>query len=536
MRSSIVASLLAGIVAGSGFGAEDSAPNATKPTTVRKVATTTAPVNSAAATPNAAADRNTSAPTNSAATANANAPNSSTARPTTSAPAKQLADPTPGSPAKVPGSAPGNQPLIAVEASQPETLSERIMLPTLAAEPTASAEKTKPSTSAGYKDGFFIEVKGQGEEEFDFLLKHNNRMQIRHTAFDSRNANGDENNLEIERVRPAWKGYLFRPYFEYELELDIGTDDEDLVQLYDAFVLYKFSEPLGWENEMGVQLGLWKMQMFRQEYTSDGKQQLVDRSMPNEFFNIDHSVAVSLFGNVKTTARPIWWHLILLNGFDTDGIPSNRKDGLDRNFGYVGRLYSDLVGEWGPDEEPDLVFHESPAVRAGVSVAFTRVHIEGDDEFEGFRVVDSGAKLATLVPALDEYSVWLYGLDVGYKYAGIALFTEYFFRQMVEFDGAPIPDLFDHGFYLQGGYFVIPDKFEVVARYGRVIGDSATLGAVNESADEAGGGFNWYFHGHQAKIQFDVFHYNGVPISSSSVNLKPGDDGVAVRTQFQVAY
>ena len=96
-----------------------------------------------------------------------------------------------------------------------------------------------------------------------------------------------------------------------------------------------------------------------------------------------------------------------------------------------------------------------------------------------------------------------------------------------------LPKLFDYGYYFQAGYFVIPKKLELTSRYSTIIGDSGSLGTAKASADEVGGGFNWYIYGHNLKLQFDVLHYNGAPVNSSSAQLRPGDDGVLFRSQMQ---
>ena len=403
---------------------------------------------------------------------------------------------------------------------------------------TTQAESGDPciERNAGYDKGFFIEQIDRSKSGNSFLLRHSTRFQFRYNAFDSDGPNPDENNLEIERVRPKFAGYMFWPHMEYELQLDIDNDDEDRVELYNAFFRYAFSEPLGWANEMAVKVGLWKMPLFRQEYTSDGRLMLVDRSMANEFFNIDHSVAVGLEGEWKTAPRPTWWHLNVLNGFDTDGRSPGRAGDLDRNFGYLARVYTDLVGEWGKDEEPDLSYHECPAIRVGANGAFTHIDSEGMAEFRTFRVVDSGDRLSDLVPGLEEFAVWLYGVDAGFKYRGLSVLSEFYFRNIFDVDGASLPNLFDHGYYVQVGYFIIPEKLELTSRHSRIVGNSGTLGGNDQSADEVGGGFNYYIKGHNLKIQFDVLSYNGTPVSSSSAQLRPGDDGVLYRALVQWTY
>jgi hypothetical protein len=99
-----------------------------------------------------------------------------------------------------------------------------------------------------------------------------------------------------------------------------------------------------------------------------------------------------------------------------------------------------------------------------------------------------------------------------------------------------LPDFFDHGFWLQMGYFVIPEKLQFLLRWSRVAGNSGTLGDQNQSAEELAGGLVWYLNGQHAKIVLDATHLDGAPISSSALDIFPGDLGWLYRTQIQFAF
>ena len=99
-----------------------------------------------------------------------------------------------------------------------------------------------------------------------------------------------------------------------------------------------------------------------------------------------------------------------------------------------------------------------------------------------------------------------------------------------------VDGLFDHGFWLQLGKFVVPGKVELVTRWSRVVGDSGTLGAVDQSSDEVAGGVVWYFREQNARLTFDLTHLDGAPINSSSLDVSPGDIGWLFRTQIQFAF
>jgi hypothetical protein len=99
-----------------------------------------------------------------------------------------------------------------------------------------------------------------------------------------------------------------------------------------------------------------------------------------------------------------------------------------------------------------------------------------------------------------------------------------------------VPNLFDHGFMVQAGYFVVPEKLELASRGSRMVGDSWTLGEVDQCSDEVAGGMTWYVRGHNVKLALDVSHFNGAPIESSTLNTIAGDVGWLLRTQFQLMF
>jgi hypothetical protein len=130
--------------------------------------------------------------------------------------------------------------------------------------------------------------------------------------------------------------------------------------------------------------------------------------------------------------------------------------------------------------------------------------------------------------------------------------------------------LFDYGTLLQGGYFVIPKKLELVARYSWIRGESGdirgdgtfttltpaqvarlgipagtTVRNYNDAfrryqeASEIAFGVNYYFKGHNLKWQSDISFYNGgnpAAGGQSPSGFIPGVDGYLLRTQIQLAF
>ena len=109
-------------------------------------------------------------------------------------------------------------------------------------------------------------------------------------------------------------------------------------------------------------------------------------------------------------------------------------------------------------------------------------------------------------------------------------------RHITQFSGGSVPNLDDDGFVLQSGYFVVPEKLELHVRWSRISGNSGTLGLMRQSSDEVAAGIAWFMNGHNAKLLFDVNHFNGVPLQSNRLDVLVGDIGWLLRTQLQVAF
>jgi phosphate-selective porin OprO and OprP len=82
---------------------------------------------------------------------------------------------------------------------------------------------------------------------------------------------------------------------------------------------------------------------------------------------------------------------------------------------------------------------------------------------------------------------------------GIFATAEYFLSQA---DGDDSDEsVRSHGFFVQAGYFIIPNNLEVAARYGYI---DPNRSASNDLRSEVGGAVSYYFNKHNLKLQADV--------------------------------
>lgn len=398
------------------------------------------------------------------------------------------------------------------------------------------------STRVGYDSGFVIasgqqlDLKANG---LPFQMKINGWGQLRHTVFESAGAQADANQFQLKRARLVIAGSAFTPDFSYYLQLDGRSSNGDTFRLLDYYLTYDVGHHL-WgydEGTFGFKTGKYKMPATMSRSLSGRELEFTDRAMASTYFDVNRSLAWGLGGNLNYGTIPWNWEAAVFNGLVTGGAETGSSGALDSNFAYSCRIAAYPQGTWGEGGLADFTGHESIATRIGAGFASSLINRAGTTEFDALRVTDSGVQLSSILPgSISEYGVSIYSVDASCKFRGWSATTEYYFRNIGEFDGGSVPDLYDHGFWLQFGKFVVPEKLQLLTRWSRVVGNSGTLGAINQSSDEISGGFAWYIRDQHAKFTLDASYLNGAPINSSALDISPGDMGWLIRSQIQFAF
>ena len=394
----------------------------------------------------------------------------------------------------------------------------------------------------GYDDGFLIASEKALDlqaGEFPFRLRFNGWGQLRYLVFDSDGANPDQNQFQLQRARIVLSGNAFTSDFAYFVQLDGRSSSGDNLRLLDYYLIYDVGHHR-WgldKGAFGFQTGKFKMPFDLARDLSGRELEFTDRSVASTYFDVNRSLAWGLYGRFNRLRVPVNWSAAIFNGLVTGGAETGSSGNLDNNFAYSARAIWYPIGDWGTGQQADFDYHRCVATRLGAGWANSTINRDGSTEFNALTVVDSGVTLSSILPpAVDQYTVNLYSVDASLKYRGWSFTSEYYFRLVNDFQGAAVPNLFDHGFWLQLGKFVVPQKFQLLARWSRVDGNSGTLGLSNQSTEEIAGGVVWYARGEHAKLTFDTTYLSGAPINSSALNIVPGDVGWLFRTQIQFSF
>ena len=299
------------------------------------------------------------------------------------------------------------------------------------------------------------------------------RMQFRYTFKDNDADYGarDTNNIDVRRARLSFGGNVYGKMLHYYIELDGDSLD---VGIRDFYVYWT---PL---EELNAKMGYFKVPFNQQRMTTSAKLLFQDRAIASEAFDQDRDYGVDVYG--KPLDGYLEYHAAVFNGDGENPAKRvNKDDNKDNELMYVLNLRYNPFGKYDTVDETDIKNTEKFKATIGASVAFN-------------------GKVKDEKPADTDTIVGVAELSM--KYRGFSWHNEYFvMTEDPESDGDTVDS---DGFFSQAGYFVIPKKLEVAARY-------SLLDPDNDVSDDFGReyalGVNYYFRAHRSKIQADFGHY-----------------------------
>lgn len=310
----------------------------------------------------------------------------------------------------------------------------------------------------GWKDGkTSIEAKG-------FKLDLSNRVQIRFTQ-EMPETGDDVGSFRIRRAKTKFEGWVYNKNLTYELQLNWPDTSNPLE---DANINYDFTG----RKAFMIKAGQFKVPFGRQELTSSGSQQFVDRSLVVNRFARGRDIGVQLWGTPM--AGKLDWRVGVFNG---NGRTTSRNDNDD--YQYNARLTFQPFGDV-KYSEGDLESSDRPLFA-----------IAGQYEINERPVAAAGT-----APAHNTERE-IVGADAVFKYKGFFLYGEWFDSTN---DRDLLADFDDGGFVAQAGYFVIPQKFELAARFAQI---DPNNDRDDDEQEERGVAIGYFFNKHAHKLQAD---------------------------------
>lgn len=388
----------------------------------------------------------------------------------------------------------------------------------------------------GYDRGFVLRPIDPRRHPFE--LKINGWIQFRHHGFardvdswtDSAGVTRDvlnRNVFDIERGRLLFSGFAIDQRITYFLQLDGDSDGAETVDFFDYWWAWQFDE------QFTVQVGKRKVPGSRQWLLSARHTRLVDRPLACDFFRPDRTTGVFAVGRLGQTGQ---YEAMVGNGYRTANVPPADNDA---RMTFAWSNWWDPRGDFG-SQLVDYDSVEAPLWRVGHSAVYSRQAAVGGfpvGEADFVRLTDGTrlTALGALAPGatVSSFDVFLYGIDAAVKYRGFSANAEVYCRWIENID-ADLPlatrSLFQRGWYVEGGRFLIERKWDVNARYSQVSGSQG-------DATEFALGTNWFpLDTTNLKLSFDVTAINNSPLQNPASDILAGDDGTLFRTQLQAEY
>jgi hypothetical protein len=350
--------------------------------------------------------------------------------------------------------------------------------------------------TAGYDGGFMI-----GSADGNFSLKINGQIQARFIYNLQDNSPDDDNRwgFELRRTKVKFKGHVVDESWQYAINGAFNRSGGDY-ELEDGFIKKDLGD--GWS----VRGGQYKPPFLREELVSSSKQLAVERSLMNEEFNQDRAVGVEVAYKTDQFSVKAMYH----NGFATRNTSALTED---TEFAFTARGEMLLAGGWKQFKDFASWEGEETGFLLGAAIHFEK------DEY--------GSATA------GEEETFAWTIDGSAEFGGANVFAAIVGRHL------DVANADQFGFVVQGGWFLVPDEWELFGRY--EYGDLDTTGI--EDLNVVTIGVNRYWSKHSLKWTTDIgFALDEIhdDWDSSGAGWREdgaGEDGqVVLRSQFQLLF
>ncbi len=370
--------------------------------------------------------------------------------------------------------------------------------------------------------------------------------------------------FNVRRARLLFMGHLFSPDFKYFTQF--AGESAENAQTASAVRLLDLAFTSTHLPLLNFQFGQYKVFFNRAQINSTASMQFAERALVMDAFTASsldrRDIGITILNDEEI--YPLNYYLGIFNGAGpsfnrlggffseqpTEGCPGGttgqnplpspsgcpspqRNINANLRFDinqlmYVARLNWNLLGRPGYGEG-DIAYSETPQMALGGGIAYNQaVNSSSNSSYVGTDLANLSFRrqLATFGNGRQlgwgslDYLTWT--LDGIFKYRGFSLQTEYYFKNIIRQEqGLPCmqpvanndpatgclasaPGFLGNatGFYVQSGYYLIPRRLEVAARYAYWDPDT---NAADDLINEVDLSLNWFLSGtydHQIMITY----------------------------------
>jgi phosphate-selective porin OprO/OprP len=352
-----------------------------------------------------------------------------------------------------PAAASDTQPAAAVPASD-VAQAQVPAAPAAAAAQTSAPAAAVPGLTVSWKDG---KTSIQSDRA---VVSFSTQLQPRTTVED---LSGDSpmGSFRIRRAKTKFDGWLYHPSLTFELQANWAASRV----LDDAL----FNWDVTGKKVLQVRAGQFKTPFGRQELTSDGSLQFVDRSIVSDEFAKGRDVGVQLWGLLG--GSKLEYRVGVFNGAGNNAVANDNT-----KLQYVARLTLQPFG--------DVKYSEVDFESKGRPLFALAAQFESND-----------AHGATDGNDVDRTT---FGGDVVLKYGGLSLFAEGFAGRRTPETGERFENL---GFNVQAGFAFLGRRLELAGRYAQLDPDTD---AGSDLRIERGIALSYFYNRHVLKLVTDL--------------------------------
>jgi phosphate-selective porin OprO/OprP len=314
-------------------------------------------------------------------------------------------------------------------------------------------------------------------------------LQVRFTDFDldpTTVTGSDADEFRVRRFKLYLSGFALDPRLTWRFQADFAAPSNRIFD--DGWLNWKFSEAAS------IQGGQYKTPFSRDELYNDGVIQFPERALATDAFKPSRDIGAMLAGSLWKNQLAYQAGVFGGNGQNTLRVSEHVMPML--------RVVWNPLGEMGRGE-PDIENHPAPAVSFGAAGFHNTLKKISDTGFEAIALNYTAVtgwlgRNAKLFTTGEEVSVQSGGLEGQFKWHGLSVQGEYFVGQALGKDSRV--RLYAYGYYGQAGYFVLPCKLDVAARYSLVDYNRNT---VNDGVSIVSAVGNYYFRRYALKLTLD---------------------------------
>lgn len=354
------------------------------------------------------------------------------------------------------------------------------------------------------------------DEKFQLTL--GGRMQFRY-SFTDKDSGQDSSQWDAKRIRLIMGGYAYTKDLTYKLEIDARqlASSPSNKGLVDAWMNYKILD------EAQIKVGQYKTPFARQELTSDGALQFVDRSPVVDAFKPSYDIGAMLNGKIANGLA--YYSAGVFGGAGQ----TNTRTSNDNMF--VARVAVNPLGDM-PYSEADIDVSKKPLLSIGADYFRNTINRTAASTFDtnaGYAGgwVTKGLANGPIKNTFGKFDVNSYGVDAAFKWMGLFAQAEYMMGQAESQAVSANNLLRSHGFYAQAGYMIIPGKLEAAVRYSYL---DPNRDNPNDTISEQIGALSYYFTKHNLKLQADAGN------THTQTGVGKTTDDMVYRLQAQIIF